>query len=273
MNIISDMKAKKREREWKKLHEEYMRGSDTMTYRIRVGYPGYSCDFGEAKVEMPRALAKRISGDEAVEYFNLVSRPEEHPKLPLTEEDCMYLAKMCSEFQESPLSRFRGWALFELYDAFRESPKEQQSEILEKYFGPGEVDKLSTGEFPPYYGLGDLFDQELATATLGLVLTILDKEYGKDLFDLEQYLRFYSDVMKPHAVSGIPTVVLSSGEVFSIVLEGEEDKILVLNAVYNDGGPNWNGPGGYICGGWPNFKTITLEELNNSGGHIMPYYP
>ena len=261
MNIFNKIKANENRDEW-------MRGLECKTYRARIDYPSRYYKFGEISGEMPRYLSEFISKNELIDYFNLVSQPEEHPLICLKSEECMYLANLLMRFRESPISIFRNRVLCKLQSTFEKSPKGQQEKILEKYFGPGEVSKLLTGEYPPYYGLGDLFRRELDAISFDLTLTILAKEYGQTLADLEFYLRGYDEAMKSRAINGILTVVLESGEVLNIALKGDENKILLFNSVYDDGGPNYNGPGRYQPCGRPCIKTLTSKDLHDACGSV-----
>ena len=81
-------------------------------------------------------------------------------------------------------------------------------------------------------------------------------------------MRNYDEAMRPHAKNGILTAVLESGEVLNIALKGDEDKILVFNSVYDDGGPNYNGPGRYRFCEQPCIKTLTSEELRDACGFV-----
>lgn len=261
MNIFNKIKANKSRDEW-------MKGLERKTYRVRIDYPSRYCKFGEVDGEIPRYLSELISKNELIDYFNLVSQPEDHPLICLNTEECMYLANLLLQFRESPISVFRNRVLYKLEDAFEKSPKDQQREILEKYFGPGEVDRLLTGEYPPYYRLNDLSRRKLNAITLDFALTILAKEYGQTLFDLEGRMWNYDEAMRPHAKNGILTVVLKSGEVLNIALKGDEDKTLVFNSDYDDGGPNYNGPGRYRFCGRPCIKTLTSKELHDACGFV-----
>ena len=258
-----------RKRRYEQELRAFENGLQRKTYRVRIDFPGFYYRFGEASEEIPRYLSGKFSEHELVDYINLVRMPEAgHQSICLDENDCMYLAKLLTQFRESPLSTFRRRAWHMLADAFEKDTEERQAEILREYFGPNELDKLSSGELPSYYRLSDLFRNELIMATMDLVLTILSKEYNKSIFDLEVYLWSYDEVMQPRIVNGIPSLVMESGKIYDVLLKDNENKILVLNSHYHDPGSYFNGPGSYICSTEPSVTVLTQEEFRSACGYI-----
>ena len=73
---------------------------------------------------------------------------------------------------------------------------------------------------------------------------------------------------------GVLGIVTKDGRHLDFVKAGEEDKVLMLNTYYNDGGPDWNGSGDYaLTSGSPSYMTEEKELLQDAGGSGVFYYP
>lgn len=238
------------------------------TFPVRLDYPCLGYCFGEVAEEIPNYLLKHLYNLKT-DYFNLSKTKQAgNQTIYLSYEDCMHLARLFTQFRESPVSEFQNNVMYGLLDDFKGSSENHQKEIIIKYFGQAKIEELSTDKYPKYYGLKELFRDEIAGSTLDIALQIEFNEYGKDIINLTRSNWAYDKAMELRPINGIPSLITASNDIINIALDTDKEKILVLNSCYNDGGPNWNGPGNYRAVGEPTVITLFPDRLSRTGGIV-----
>ena len=250
--------------------------TEMRTHHVRINYPEADYAFGIARSDIPVSLSETFSDHLQNDYLNLTNKPIIGSKnISLSEDDCMYLAKLFANFTESPSSIVRQKAYYRAQQSVINCPKNLKRTILAKYFGITALENKPAPDEWPFYDpeIDSLFNERLKRASMGLIMSILG-EFGLDLPDIDALdavsfmhgnFEMYYENNKPRIVNGIPSFVKKSEGTFIVRLRGHEKKILLLNSDYVAPGKDGE-PGYYKCSSEPNIVILTPEEFCTCGG-------